>query len=94
METAIFRLPVEKLDARLLKSLKLLFEGQEIEITVRASAKSKPRKTLDELLESREQAGVTYDVPGEAFADILDHAETDEDFDVVAAIRQFKVERQ
>ena len=89
METAIFHLSAEKLDARLLKSLKILFKGQEIEITVRA----KLTRTLDELLESREKASVTYDVPGEAFADIFDRVSEDENFDVVAAIRQYKVEK-
>lgn len=93
METAIFRLPAEKLDARLLKSLKLLFAGQEIEITVRARSEAKPRKTLDEILEAREKAEVTYDVPGEAFADIFDRVSEDENFDVVAAIRRYKVEK-
>ena len=93
MQTAIFQLPVDQLDARLLESLKILFKGQIVEITVKPSVQKRNGYELEERLSAVQEAKVTYEVPSNDWDALLNRATADETFDVIEAIRTYKVDR-
>jgi hypothetical protein len=79
----------EELDAAFLKNVRALFKNGRLRITFESDDASALQQ-LNNLLARRRREGAAYTIPGAAFDTLLDRAEVDESFDVVAALKQFK----
>ena len=79
----------EELDAAFLKNVRALFKNGRLRITFE-SDDAPALQQLNSLLARRRREGAAYAIPGTAFDALLDRAEADESFDVVAALKQFK----
>lgn len=89
MDSIVFHLDSQELDLAFVKSLKSLFKGQKLTITVTPEAKEITNPVLAKLARN-EQSTVEYTIPAKDFTTLADRFLENNDFDVVEAIKSYK----
>lgn len=89
MDSIVFHLDSQELDLAFVKSLKSLFKGQKLTITVTPEAKEITNPVLAKLARN-EQSTVEYTISAKDFTTLSDRFLENNDFDVVEAIKSYK----
>lgn len=89
METVTFELAAEELDQRIIESIKTLFRGNKIVITVASKT-----KRLSDIVEanSNDNDKVSYRIPADVFVALTDRVFEDDTFDVMSEFRKYKMD--
>ena len=90
MDSIVFHLDSQELDLAFVKSLKSLFKGQKLTITVTPEAKEITNPDLLAKLARNEQSTVEYTIPAKDFTTLANRFLENNDFDVVEAIKSYK----
>lgn len=89
MASISIKVSAEELNEVFLKNLRALFKNGQLKVTFESDNVT-ALEQLAGILANRQREGATYSVPGEAFDALLSRAETDENFDVVSALKGYK----
>ena len=89
MASITIKINPEELNESFLKNIRALFKGRQVSVTFE-SDDTFALERMAETLVLRVQEGITYTIPGAAFEDILQAAESDENYDAVAALKHHK----
>lgn len=93
MAILTYRVKAEELDSNFIDSIKSLFKNRQISITIEADDEVALQQ-LDTVLAARQREGAAYVIPGEAFDALVEEAPQDEGFDVVDALKKYKISPQ
>lgn len=91
MASVTVKVRVEELDEFFLKNIRTLFKNGKLRITFE-SDDTAALEQLEDTLTRRAREGATYSVPGETFDQLLQVAEADDNFDVIAELKKYKKE--
>jgi hypothetical protein len=89
MASITIKMRPEELDDTWLKTIQSMFKSGKLTITFETDDATSLDK-LGEALALRTREGASFEVPGEALDQLLDMAESDDTFDVMTALRQYK----
>ncbi|MFN0035593.1 MAG: hypothetical protein ACKVUS_11035 [Saprospiraceae bacterium] len=89
MASLTVKIRLEELDEPLLKNIRALFKNRPLSVTFE-SDDSLALETLASTLARRLREGASYAVPAAAFDDLLQVAESDENYDVIAALKKYE----
>jgi len=87
MDTVTFELAAEELDQRIVESIKTLFRGNKIVITVAPKT-----ERLFDIVEANRKDKVSYHIPADVFVELTDRVFEDDTFDIMGEFRKYKVE--
>ena len=90
MASITVKIKPEELDEFFLKSIRALFKNQQVSVTFE-SDDTVALEQIEETLAQRTREIASYAIPGAAFDDLLQAAESDENYDVLASLKRFKV---
>lgn len=96
-ELTFDKIKVEDLDQRLIDSIRAFFQNRHVRVSITVkeeAAQPEITGSLSELLARNAAADVVYPIPSEEFEEIVRQFRADENFDPVAAIEKFAVQRQ
>jgi len=93
MDTITFELAAEELDQRFVESIKALFKGNKIVITV-ASKTKQYKSDIGNISDVASESKVSYHIPADVFANLTDKVFEDETFDIMSEFRKYKVEEE
>ena len=92
MELAVFYLNSEELDAHFVTSVKSFFKNRPLKVTVTAAdANSLADEELLKLIERGEKADFAFTIPSDEFDKLTDKFIENNDFDIVNAIKGYKM---
>lgn len=83
------KVTAEEIDELFLKNIRALFKNGKVRITFE-SDDAIALEQLESTLTRRAREGATYSVPGDTFDKLLQVAEADDNFDVVAELKKYK----
>ncbi len=89
MASITVKIKSEELNESFLKKIRALFANRQVNVTFE-SDDIVALEQLAQTLSQRIQEGAAYAIPGAAFEDILQAAESDENYDAVSALKQYK----
>ena len=89
MASITVKIKPEELDESFLKNIRALFKNRQVSVTFE-SDDIVALEQLTQTLTQRIQEGAAYAISGAAFEDILLAAESDENYDAVAVLKQDK----
>ncbi|MBC7775216.1 MAG: hypothetical protein H7246_07240 [Phycisphaerae bacterium] len=90
MASITVKIKSEELDESFLKNIRALFKNRQVSVTF----ESDDTVALEQIaakLANRTQEGASYAIPGAAFDDLLQAAESDENYDVVTALKRHRI---
>ncbi|MDO8367226.1 MAG: hypothetical protein Q7T20_10540 [Saprospiraceae bacterium] len=90
MASITVKIKSEELDESFLKSIRALFKNRQVSVTFE-SDDTVALGQMKETLTTRDLEGASYTIPGDAFDELLQAAESDENYDVIASLKEFKV---
>ena len=98
MESAVFYLNSEELDARFVTSVKSFFKNRRIKVTVTEEIAEKSDEALSEtqllgVVERNRATPFHYDVPNQDFKNLVAQFRADDDFDIAEAIELYKTDK-
>jgi hypothetical protein len=89
MASITVKVTAEEIDELFLKNIRALFKNGKVRITFE-SDDTAALGQLENILNQRVREGATYSVPGDTFDQLLQVAESDDNFDVVAELKKHK----
>lgn len=93
MESVTFELAAEELDQRFVDSIKKLFKGNKIVITVAPKTKQYA-SGIGNVADVASESNVAYHIPADVFVNLTDKVFEDETFDIMSEFRKYKVEEK
>lgn len=91
MESAVFYLNSEELDAHFVTSVKSFFKNRHLKVTVTAAdTNGLADAELSQLIERSKRADFAFTVPSDDFDKLTDEFIENNDFDIVNAIKGYK----
>ena len=92
MESAVFYLNSEELDANFIKGVKNFFKNRHLKVTVTvADTNGSADAELLKLIERGEKADFAFTIPNDEFDELTEKFIENSDFDIVNAIKDYKV---
>jgi hypothetical protein len=93
MHSVTYQLETSELDERFIKSIKALFGEGRVKVTITPEEKEITNPVLLSSLSTVNETTTAYDISADEFQALADKVLTDESFDAIAAIKQFKINR-
>ena len=89
MASITVKMKPEELDEIFLKNIRALFKNHQVSVTIE-SDDALALEQMEQTLTHRTRERASYAISGTAFDEILQAAESDDNYDVIAAMKQYK----
>jgi hypothetical protein len=94
MQSATFELTIEELDQKFIEVLKTLFSGKNVKISVTENKEATATPlSLAEIINANKESKTVHQFSAETLDLLIGKIDSDNEFDLVSEMEQYRVER-